>query len=93
MSREHHCDRMDHAIADVRLPIRYWPRMREWGVEYDDGVSFYELLYCPFDGEKLPASVRDEFFRRLWDDLGLEIEDPRVPEEMRSERWWREAGL
>lgn len=90
---EHHCERMDYAVSEERLPIRYYPKFREWGIEYRDGGSFYELLYCPWDGEKLPKSVRDEYFRRLWDDLGLEIEDPRVPEEMRSDRWWKEAGL
>jgi hypothetical protein len=41
----------------------------------------------------LPESLRDEYFRRLWDELGLEPEDPRVPEEIRSDRWWKEAGL
>ena len=93
MRSEHHCERMAYAVAEERLPVAYFPRFREWGVYYRDGLSFYTLEYCPWDGEKLPDSLREEYFRRLWDDLGLEIEDPRIPEEMLSDRWWKEAGL
>ena len=90
---EHHCEQLDQAVADERLPVTYLARFREWGIRYVDGLSILTLRFCPWDGEKLPGSVRDEFFRRLWDELGLEIEDPAVPEEMRSDRWWKEAGL
>ena len=88
----HRCERMDHAVEADDIPVRYYPKLREWGIEYGNGEAFYELLYCPWDGETLPESLRDEWFRRL-DELGLEPEDPRVPEEMRSDRWWKEAGL
>lgn len=83
---------MDYAVAEERLPVSYVPQFREWGIDYVDGLSFYTLEHCPWDGERLPESVRDEWFRRL-EELGLEPEDPRVPEEMRSDAWWREAGL
>lgn len=58
-------------------------------------MSFYELLFCPWDGERLPESVRDEWFRRVREDLGLEPGDPDVtyPEEMTTDHWWRDAGL
>ena len=91
-ARDHHCERMDYAVAEERLPVWFNARFREWGIKYVDGVSSYELLFCPWDGEELPGSLRDAWFERL-DRLGMEPEDPRVPEAMRSDRWWREAGL
>lgn len=47
------------------------------------------------DGEKLPESLRDEWFRRVRDELGLEPGDPdtEYPQEMRSDRWWKKAWL
>ena len=90
---EHHCEQLDYAVADERLPVTYLSRFREWGIDYVDGLSLLTFHFCPWDGERLPASVRDEWFRRVWDDLGLEPEDPAVPDEMRDERWWRAAGL
>ena len=92
---EHRCEQLDYAVADERLPVTYVPRFREWGIDYVDGLSFLTLEFCPWDGEKLPESLRDEWFRRVREDLGLEPGDPDTvyPEEMRSDRWWREAGL
>jgi uncharacterized protein DUF6980 len=39
-------------------------------------------------GKDLPAGLRKAWFDIL-DELGLEPDDPRVPEEMKSGAWWR----
>lgn len=44
--------------------------------------------HCPWCGEKLPTSLRDEFFDRL-EELGLEPNDLDVPLDLRSDAWWR----
>lgn len=93
MTTEHHCERLDHAVEADDLPVSYHPVFREWGIDYTDGgSSFNTIQFCPWDGERLPGQLRDAWFDRL-DELGLEPEDPRVPVEMRSDRWWKEAGL
>ena len=42
-----------------------------------------------------PPPLGEEWFRRVREDLGLEPGDPDTvyPEEMLSDRWWKEAGL
>jgi hypothetical protein len=37
---------------------------------------------------RLPESRRDEWFERI-ESLGLEPDDERIPEELKSGAWWR----
>lgn len=85
----HGCDGMALAIADPRVALRYLPRFREYGIAVVDSSSIQEISHCPFCGEKLPGSLRDEFFDAL-DELELEIDDPALPARFASDAWWRE---
>ena len=77
------------------MPVKYVPKYREYGFSVAGGSALQQMYYCPFCGTKFPGDLSREFFDRL-DALGLEIEDPQVPEAMRSDAWWRaeeaEAG-
>jgi hypothetical protein len=74
-------------------------RQNDWGsVQYDSRFEEYWihagsaqqcLFYCPWCGEKLPASKRDEWFDAV-ESLGLNPLRDEVPEEFRSDVW-REA--
>lgn len=89
----HACASMRWAIENSRFPLRYDPALREYLVLPIDDEQSDQLVFqwCPFCGQRLPPSLRDEWFERLWE-LGLTgPEDPRVPEEMRSDRWWSQA--
>jgi hypothetical protein len=82
---------MDAFILDELLPIVYNEVFREYGIRYSDGSHSYQVIrYCPWDGARLPKPLRDEWFDRL-DELGLEPEDPAVPEEMRTGSWWQQS--
>ncbi|WP_373282983.1 DUF6980 family protein [Nocardia otitidiscaviarum] len=49
--------------------------------------------YCPWCGAKLPDSLRDEWFDRIFD-LGLEgPEDVRIPVDMRTDAWWANPAV
>lgn len=79
-------------IQDAELPIGYADKFREFFIRIDQS-SMLVMKYCPLCGAKLPRSLRDEWFDRI-DALGIEEpDDPCVPPEMRSGRWWREADL
>jgi hypothetical protein len=92
--REHFCDQLKYAVEADDLPVVYVPELRQYGIQYTDGGTSYQVIaYCPWDGTKLPEPLGDEWFRLVIDELGLDPEDPRVPEEMRSDRWWKDAGL
>lgn len=56
-----------------------------------------EIHYCPWCGYKLPNELTDKWFEVLKEEYG--IEDPseedkdRVPEEFRTDEWWKKRGL
>ena len=83
------CSELVTAISSDDLPLVYVPKYREFGITYLDGGSSYQLVvFCPFCRERLPGSFRDEWFDAL-ERLGLEPEDPGVPEEYAADTWWR----
>ena len=86
----HACELMAMAVDEPRLPLRYLAKYREYCIDYDGGPVIQVIEYCPFCGAQLPASLRDEWFDRL-DELGLESDSPDVPDDMRDDRWWRDA--
>jgi hypothetical protein len=85
----HCCFQMQEHLSRGEVAIVYVDHFREYGVRIlDGGTSFQLMTFCPWCGCKLPPSVRDAWFEKL-DELGLEPEDPAVPEEMKSDSWWR----
>lgn len=72
--------------------VGYTPHLREHGLLiHDGGGSTVEIRFCPWCGDRLPASLRDRFFEELAA-RGLSPGDPR-PAELRDDRWWRALGL
>ncbi len=86
----HSCVGMDMALSSVDTPLEYDDRFREFGVETRGGHAVDLISYCPWCGEKLPESLRDEWFECLRR-LGLEPEDAGIPESMRTGDWWRNS--
>ena len=93
MSDQRFSQRLREAIADPDVPLAYNDKFREVTIRVLDGGEAGILIeYCPFSGEPLPSSLRDEWFDRL-DELDMEPDDPGLPQELRTGQWWREAGL
>ena len=84
----HSCGGMDAALADERVPFVYLPKFREWALVISGSQALQLVSHCPWCGEPLPVSLRDEWFDRL-DGLGLEPESPDVPLHLRGDAWWR----
>ncbi len=80
---------MAWALSDS-VPVRYFDKLREYGIEIQDGgSSFLSLAFCPFCGSELPPSLRETWIDRL-ETLGLEAPfDDGVPSNMQSGAWWR----
>lgn len=83
---QHCCAKMMEMISFVNLELSYFPKFREYGINYSGGESYQVIDFCPWCGKKLPESMRDAWFERL-DELGMEPEDD-IPVEMRSDAWW-----
>ena len=91
---EHCCSDMEMMINEERSVV-YVPKFREYGFPIlDGGSSFLIMKYCPWCGRKLPTSLRSEYFGIL-KESGLEYpcRESELPEEMRSDKWWRERGI
>lgn len=86
------CERMRYAVENPEIPIVYTPKFREPGVRVlDGGTSTIELLFFPRFGQKLPDSLRDQWFEEL-ERLGIDPINTDVPAEFSDERWYAERG-
>lgn len=85
----HCCDSMATHLREQDVPIVYSPRFGEYGLKVMDGGSAKQLIqFCPWCGKRLPESLRDAWFRRL-EQLQIEPDDSRLPDEMKGDAWWR----
>jgi predicted nucleotidyltransferase len=90
--RIHCCDAMAAHVASGDVPLTYLPRFREYGLKISDGGTAKQLIeYCPWCGRRLPESLRNAWFEQL-EKLGLNPEDPRVPDRMKTDAWWRTSA-
>ena len=95
MTKSHCCEEMAHLLTydPNELPVVYYARFREYGVPFLEesgklSSAKVTFRFCPWCGTRLPASLRDEWFRRI-DALGLEADDPNLPKALKTEEWWR----
>jgi hypothetical protein len=98
MASVHCCVDMDRVIADPELasdiPIVYSPKFREYGIKIlDGGESVLVIKYCPWCGQKLPTSLRRQWFDTV-DALGIDVDAGEIPSEFLDDTWWkmREEG-
>lgn len=89
---QHCCDELKFHLENREVAIIYVPEFREYGIkimDMDGGISFQEIYYCPWCGQKLPPSLRDQWFDQI-EALGYEWGDSNIPARYLSDEWWRE---
>lgn len=94
----HCCNLMDEFLSDIRIPLNYYPRIREYFLPLKESSAIQLLFYCPWCAQKLPKDLRDEFFEILEKEYGIEedlniFKNPHLPEEFKSDAWWKKRGL
>ncbi len=69
---------------------------------FNDSSSSTQIEYCPFCGKKLPNDLDEEWFDTIYEELGPEyLEGPHagtpptkeLPEEFKTDEWWKKRGL
>lgn len=84
----HYC-RIMREMLEEKSGIIYIAKFREYGIRiFDGGSSFREIHYCPWCGEKLPTSLREEWFARI-EQIGLEPDSAHIPSELTTDDWWK----
>ncbi len=83
------CEELEGHLRDGEVAIVYFAKYREYGIRVlDGGCAIQMIAYCPWCGTRLPASLRDEWFRRI-DAIGVEEDGDEVPEEFKTDEWWQ----
>jgi hypothetical protein len=76
-------------LEDATAPVEYTPTFREFAVVCSPPETQYTFRWCPWCGEELPKSLREEFYEEIWA-LGLDDDDDPLPAKYRSDAWWRQ---
>lgn len=84
----HTCAGMAVALGEPDLPVVYVAKFREYGILVGHGPTYQVIEHCPWCGQQLPSSLRDEFFDRV-ERMSLEPESSDLPLDFRSDAWWR----
>ncbi|HSC25213.1 MAG TPA: hypothetical protein VLB80_03300 [Candidatus Babeliales bacterium] len=61
-------------------------------------MIIYEINYCPWCAKPLPKDLRDEWLEVLKEEYDLDDPDSKeqkklVPEEFKTDEWWKKRGL
>lgn len=99
--RLHCCSLMADSINDQRIQIGYEPILREYFIPllYKGKVTALQCLYyCPWCGKQLPKSLNDKWYSTLEKEYGLddpdrEEQEKLIPEEFKTDEWWKNRGL
>ncbi len=84
-------DHSDDAFACPDMVVCFRPVFHEYGLIVHEPAQSIRIRFCPWCGERLPKSLRDEWFDRL-KTLGVDApfdEISKVPEDYKSSLWWR----
>jgi len=85
------CSQMEEAVDDPNIPLIFTPKFGEFGILIlDGGISSLGIAFCPWCGQKLPDSLRDNWFDKL-EQLGVDPYGEKIPPEFTDERWYCES--
>jgi hypothetical protein len=94
-----HLFRSDKKTSEIHFD--YYPVFREYFIDYkkEYGEDIQLVRYCPWCGSKLPKRLRHEWFDtlekeyKIETDIGEYKERTDIPQEFKSDEWWKKRGL
>jgi hypothetical protein len=94
----HCCELMNVFLVDQRVPVNYYPIKREYALILNNSPAVQRLFFCPWCGKTLPKSVRSEYFEILEKEYHIDPSERHekpdiIPEEFKSDAWWKKRGL
>lgn len=87
------CETLEFQLFEGLMPIVYSPEVRRYSIvgRYGGGKC-QELKLCPWCGTEFPKSLGDEYFDIL-EELGYDWDEDDIPNEFRSDAWWKARKL
>ena len=90
------CQKMDFAVNKEKI-IDYEDYMRNYNLCLSRKNRVYAIAFCPWCGKNLGKELNHEYYTILYQEYGIELpettEQDKVPQEFKSEEWWRKRGL
>jgi len=86
-------------LNDLRIAITYDPAYRlYYYITPKQETSTHIISRCSYCGKKWPKHLANKFFKELGKVMGheivyIEFDWSTLPEEFKSEEWWRKRGL
>ncbi len=95
MTSNYCCKELEQHLREKEVGIVYDRTSRWYGIKILDGGSSSQTIhYCPWCGTKLPKDLSDELGKIVFEELELDgFDDPRLPEEFKSDEWWKKRGF
>ncbi len=93
--RDFCCERLFEVLMEGKLAFAYDRQIRELQV-FNKGNQWVQRIdYCPFCGTKRPSSLASEWEARLeaYGNSKIFEDDSIIPEDLRSDVWWKKEGL
>ncbi|MCC7415360.1 MAG: hypothetical protein IT346_04725 [Epsilonproteobacteria bacterium] len=92
--KKHCCALMEQFLDERKVSINYSPRFRAYSIKLASSSGLQMIYYCPWCGMKLPSDLYDEFFAILESEYNIDDTDnPRIPQEFKSDEWWKKRRL
>lgn len=100
--KEYCCEYMEYALSGRNgYLINYNPTIRSYSLLFYRGNKFTgmqkQLWYCPWCGTELPESLSFKIGDVLEEEYGITEKDwddeSKIPEEFKSDEWWKKRGL
>ena len=94
----HCCKSMTEFLKDPAMPLRYLSNTREYGIILRGPSAIQVLDYCLWCDKRLPPSLRKTLYETIKKEHGIEdyfhiSDDPNIPEEFKSDEWWKKRDL
>ena len=94
--KEHCCNQMEYFLEEDKVDIVYYSERRHYAICLKADTTTQMIEYCPWCGMKLPESLWSIWYETVLEIVGegfLSADDPRLPEEFKTDEWWRKRGL
>ncbi|MCP4343986.1 MAG: hypothetical protein GY795_00490 [Desulfobacterales bacterium] len=96
---EHCCNEMVNTLEQDELHFGYNPVRRNYFIDYRKEFgegSAYRIKYCPWCRAKLPKPLgekRLELLDEIFGDYDEITHADQLPEEFKTDEWWKKRGL
>ncbi|WP_425363531.1 DUF6980 family protein [Candidatus Tisiphia endosymbiont of Hybos culiciformis] len=100
-TQQHCCKSMEHFLEEGRVSIGYSAKWRSYYINLKKSVASQDIYHCPWCGTKLPTNLDDEYDNEVSKVMDIAVEDitlhtyedPNLPEEFKTDEWWKKRGL